>query len=189
MTHEQAAWYDMIYRCQNPKHARYPEYGAVGIKVCKQWCGSEGRQTFTDFMGDKPTPAHVLGRKDMTGNYTPENCAWMTRSEARRLQINTVKVQTMNGPVAAVTLANKLGLPERRTRRRISLHGWSPKQALTRELPMYRKLNAEQAIEIYQARKRGVKCDVLAVKYGCSVNMVSMIGRGLKWANVTGATP
>ena len=186
ITHEQAAWYDMIYRCQRPKHPRYPDYGAKGIKVCKQWCGKEGRQAFVEFMGPKPSPDHVLGRLDMTGNYEPKNVAWMTRSEARRRQVNTVTVDTKDGPVAVVTLAEEIGRDGRNTRRRMTVFGWTADEALNEE-PDYRKLTAEQAIEIYKARQKGEPCAPIAKRYGVSVNLVSQIGNGDKWASVTGA--
>ncbi|MGL6108175.1 hypothetical protein [Romboutsia sp.] len=30
-------WSNMINRCYNPKHTKYPIYGAKGVKVCNEW--------------------------------------------------------------------------------------------------------------------------------------------------------
>lgn len=186
MTHEQAAWYDMVYRCTRKTHPRYKEYGKRGIKVYKAWLGSEGRDAFTSFMGPRPTPQHVLGRLDTSGDYVPGNVAWMTRSELRRLQSNTVKVDTRNGPVALVTLAEKAGKDPRNVRRRVAWYGWEVREALEKEWPDYRKLTDDQAREIYERRQSGETCQALADEYGVSAGLVSQIGTGQKRANATG---
>jgi hypothetical protein len=185
ITHEQAAWYDMIYRCTRPSHARYKDYGAKGIKVHKAWTGREGRHAFTEYMGPKPTPKHVLGRLDMTGDYVPGNVAWMTRSEARRLQVNTVKVETSDGPVAIVTLAEQAGKDPRTARRRVAWSGWKPEDALNKDLAHNRRLTEEQALEIYGRAHGGESCRDLAEEFGVSLNLLYEIRRGDKWGSVT----
>jgi len=185
MTREQACWYDMVYRCTRPDHKRYKDYGAKGIKVYEGWLGEGGREAFTEHMGPRPE-GQVLGRLDMSGDYVPGNVAWMTRSEARRLQKNTVKVDTADGPVAAVTLAEKAGKSPRNVRRRLVAHGWSPKEALGRDLPKYRKLTGDQAIAIFGRARAGESCQDLAIEYGVSLNLIYEIRRGEKWGAVTG---
>lgn len=73
-----SAWRNMIYRCENPRIASYRSYGARGVRVCDRW------HSFEDFakdMGEPPTRAHSIDRKNGLGNYEPSNCVWATKKE------------------------------------------------------------------------------------------------------------
>jgi hypothetical protein len=47
-------------------------------KVCDRW--NESYQNFYDDLGQKPEGT-ILGRHDPDGEFSPENCAWVTRKE------------------------------------------------------------------------------------------------------------
>lgn len=87
-----STWRGMLARCSNQNNKAYKKwYGERGITVCDQWLvrnkkgtnkgWSPGFLTFIEDMGDKPTPEHQLDRIDPNGNYQPDNCRWVTRSE------------------------------------------------------------------------------------------------------------
>ena len=49
------SWRAMRARCNNPANAKFAMYGAVGIKVCKQWNASRtGFARFLADMGERP---------------------------------------------------------------------------------------------------------------------------------------
>jgi hypothetical protein len=72
------SWGDMRYRCSNENCHAYANYGGRGIKVCERW------DSFENFMEDmRPTweKGLCLDRIDPDGDYEPDNCQWLTRSE------------------------------------------------------------------------------------------------------------
>lgn len=70
----------MIARCENPKHISYRSYGKIGIKVCSKW-----RRDFKSFatwsVNNGYSNELILDRIDSDGDYSPENCRWITRTE------------------------------------------------------------------------------------------------------------
>jgi hypothetical protein len=73
-------WWGIIRRCNSPKSAPYPWYGARGISVCKEWANDAGRFiVWAEAHGWKPG-LHI-DRVDNDGNYSPGNCRFVTPKE------------------------------------------------------------------------------------------------------------
>lgn len=90
-TKEYFAWTSMKYRCLNPKHKAFKDYGGRGIKICKRWANS-----FPNFlidMGVAPSPKHTLDRIDNSKGYTPKNCRWGTWKDQSLNKRSTVMVE------------------------------------------------------------------------------------------------
>lgn len=77
-------WRAMRARCLEINHAKYPQYGGKGIKICERW---EKFSNFLEDMGERPL-GKTLDRLDGNGNYEPSNCRWATPTEqnANRLK-------------------------------------------------------------------------------------------------------
>src|SRR5947209_14913688 len=74
---EYRSWASMIQRCYNPKAKAYKYYGGRGITVCERW------RSFANFyadMGKRPEGTSIH-RRDVNGNYEPNNCKWATSKE------------------------------------------------------------------------------------------------------------
>lgn len=72
----------MKNRCNNPKVKGFKYYGAKGVKVCDEW---KDFQTFYDWaMKHGYKEGLTIDRIDPGGDYCPENCEWVTRSENSR---------------------------------------------------------------------------------------------------------
>lgn len=70
-------WATMLARCHIPSQSRYKWYGGRGIKVCERWHIFE--HFFAD-MGDAPEGMEI-DRINVDGDYSPENCRWVTHTE------------------------------------------------------------------------------------------------------------
>jgi hypothetical protein len=80
-------WRGMLDRCYDKKN-KY--YGGKGISVCFEWHAFE---EFEKDMGPSYAPGLTIDRKDSAGDYTKENCWWLTRSEhSRKTQLENPHV-------------------------------------------------------------------------------------------------
>ena len=74
------AWSTMKQRCNNPNDKNYHNYGGRGIKVCNEWL-----KDFSNFYNWAISNGYQEGlsieRKDVNGDYCPENCCWITMKE------------------------------------------------------------------------------------------------------------
>lgn len=69
-------WRGIKRRCLNPKDASYNSYGGRGIKVCEHWMLSFAN--FWDDMNAGWERGLQIDRINNDGDYTPENCQWVT---------------------------------------------------------------------------------------------------------------
>ena len=81
-------WRAMMRRCTVQTDKDYPRYGGKGVSVCSAW------MEYKNFVADmgEPVGDETLDRKDVYGNYTPENCRWAgikTQNRNTRLRANS----------------------------------------------------------------------------------------------------
>lgn len=95
-TVEHRTWANMLNRCNSPTSKSFLNYGARGIRVCERW---DSFENFYADLGPRPSSAHSIDRIDNNGDYSPENCRWVTNEaqirNTRRTRLNEVAVRVL----------------------------------------------------------------------------------------------
>lgn len=88
-------WSGMKTRCENKNAEHYKDYGGRGIKICDEWKDLRNFAKWADETGFEPGKNFSIERKNVNGDYCPENCVWIDRKlqthncrNTRRLTIN-----------------------------------------------------------------------------------------------------
>ena len=122
-------WKSMKARCCDPSSLAYKNYGGRGVTICAEWL--DNPEAFIDWaMTNGHEKGLEIDRINNDGNYTPENCHFVTRSENQR---NTRRNHSLTfaGITQCLTAwAEELGINKNTLRGRINA-GWSVEKALT----------------------------------------------------------
>lgn len=134
-------WACMRQRCYDSARDSWKYYGGRGIKVCDRW--RDSFFAFLEDMGPRP-PGMSLERKDVNGDYGPDNCVWATKSE-QQLNRRDNRVLEFSGERLSISVwARRLGIPRGSIRYRIKA-GWPIEKILT--LPSQRQAERNRAEE------------------------------------------
>ncbi len=117
----------MKNRCYNKNSAHYERYGGRGISICDEWLGDNGVQNFISWsLSHNYNDTLSIDRIDNDGNYSPENCQWITRS------LNSAKGNTKIIPSDGFdTRTSKSSFPKDNISLRYALKGIIAEQGFT----------------------------------------------------------
>lgn len=133
---EYQIWNTMIQRCTNPNQKSYADYGGRGITACNAW--TQSFETFFADMGPRPSPKHMIERRNNTQGYQPDNCLWETRITQNRNKRNNTPVTFENRTQCIAAWAEETGIPAATILYRLT-HKWSIKDALTMSVSLSNK--------------------------------------------------
>lgn len=79
-------WRDMRFRVNNKTWKKAHCYSGRGIKICSEW---DNFMVFRNWaLANGYVEGLTLDRKDNDGNYTPDNCRWVTAQQQALNQRN-----------------------------------------------------------------------------------------------------
>lgn len=130
-------WDNMKQRCCNENSSVFQYYGGKGISVCHEW--SKSFDAFYKWsMENGYNDELQIDRVDVSGNYCPENCRWITRKEQQRNRTNN-HVVSFNGKTRTLAEWEEItGIDAKTLQHRLSRDGWSIEDALTKPKRRYR---------------------------------------------------
>lgn len=142
-------WKSMIKRTINPKDENYKYYGEKGIKVCDEWLNYINFKNWAikeGYDANAPYGEYTLERKEVKGDYCPENCKWATMKEQANNKTNSVFVTFNNETHTYAEWDNILGFNRGTTESRIKILGWEVERALTTKLIHGKHIKCEDKI-------------------------------------------
>lgn len=122
-------WKTMKTRCFNPNCEKYKNYGGRGITVCKEW--KDNFLSFYDWsVNNGYSDCLTIERKDVNGDYCPENCCWIKAENQAANKTTNVRVEYNGETHILAEWSNITGISESELSYRIRA-GWSAEMALT----------------------------------------------------------
>jgi hypothetical protein len=130
-------WCHILGRCNNTTDAKYPWYGARGIKVCERWTVFEN---FYMDMGERPSEEHSIDRINNDGNYEPSNCKWATRFQQAQNKRNNVYVELDGTRMAIAEAERYINIGGGSISQKVRDTGWTHQQVAEYFLAKRRKI-------------------------------------------------
>lgn len=122
-------WNAMMSRCYNSNSKSYCNYGQRGIAVCEAWHDPSVFVEWSKRSGYKE--GLTIDRIDVNGNYSPENCRWIPRSE-QMSNMSTNHLVEFGGKTQTIAQwSRETGIKPTTIMMRLNKYHWSAEKTLT----------------------------------------------------------
>jgi hypothetical protein len=155
---ERRIWLSMLARCYNETHKHYSHYGGRGIKVCTRW--KNDFDAFLKDMGRRPSDRSTIDRIDNDGNYTPENCRWVSYKTNLRNKGNNLRLTHNGETLTLAEWAERTGISRITIGARLR-KGWTTDKALTTKPRQHLTYNGQTKRLTSWAREIGISPDTI----------------------------
>ena len=119
----------MMDRCYRKSAENFDMYGGRGIKVCDEWFFNP--YAFGEWAENNGFQNGLtLERKDVNGNYCPENCTWATPKQQANNRRNTIFLEWNGQRKSVHEWADELGVSASTLKNRY-YRGWSVEEIMT----------------------------------------------------------
>ena len=128
-------WAGMVSRCRDRGNSIFSYYGGRGISVCPEWFVSY--VVFRDWALTHGYYTDLeLDRKDNNGNYTPDNCQWVSESRNCRNRRSNILVSAFgeNKIIIEWWEDPRCSVDYQTLRQRIQKYGWDAERAISTPL-------------------------------------------------------
>lgn len=134
-------WSGIKDRCTNPKSNSAHNYLQRGVKMCDEW-----KNDFTAFYKWALSSGYkdnlTIERKDVNGDYCPENCCWISLGEQAGNRRTNLSIEYNGKTQNLKEWCDELNLNYKRVHNRMSKLGYSFEEAITKPV-MTQKRNKE----------------------------------------------
>lgn len=132
-----SVWNTMRHRCYNEKNKKYKIYGARGITVCDEW--KNNYIAFREWaLSHGYAEGLTLDRKNVEGNYCPENCRWVTQKIQQRNRRNNRLIEYKGQRKLLLEWCEEFNLPFKTVQARLRVLKWSIDKALNTPIEYHR---------------------------------------------------
>ena len=122
-------WRSMRQRCMNPNCYSYKHYGAKGVSVCDEW---QDPKVFSEWAYKNGYADDLtIDRIDVNGNYTPDNCRWVTQKVQQNNRRNNSLLEYNGVTHTTHEWSEIVHISYRTLWARINVRGWNVEKALT----------------------------------------------------------
>ena len=124
-------WKGIKERCFNKNSNAFKNYGERGITVCTEWLGENGFENFYKWaFSNGYSDGLTIERKNVNGNYCPENCCWIPLPQ-QALNTRSNVILEYNGESKPLAQwAKEYGINYAVFHARVRRYGWSIERAL-----------------------------------------------------------
>lgn len=159
-----AIFHGIKRRCYTKSEKRYKDYGGRGIKMCDEWINKEdGFDRFVDWaLENGYNETLTIDRIDVNGDYSPENCRWITLVDQANNKRETLWVDYRGEHIQLMVLCNRLGVSYDTAHDRIYKRGWTVERAI--ETPSQQEGSLRK------------KCKAAGINYGTVISRIQKFG-------------
>lgn len=127
----------MKSRCYDTNSPRYCYYGEKGVRVCDEWLNSP--LSFYEWAINNGYKGNLtIERKDVNGDYSPENCKWATHKEQCNNRTTNRIIEYNSHKYTMAQLSEKFKISYFTLRGRLD-RGWTIEEALNTPTHQQRK--------------------------------------------------
>lgn len=121
----------MKARCYSKYNKSYKNYGGRGILICEEWLRDV--RVFVNWAEENGyREGLTIERIDVNGNYSPENCTWVTRNDQMNNMRRNIFITFENQTKTLAQWARIINIKFETLYYRIVTAKWNVKDALTK---------------------------------------------------------
>jgi hypothetical protein len=171
----------ILQRCNDPRNE---DYGGRGITICDEW-----RSSYIAFREWALSHGYrddlTIERKDVNGNYTPENCEWIPHPDQQANKRTTVHLTAFGETkhLSAWTRDPRCIVPEYTLRRRVDA-GWDDELAIGTPQRTVHCLEEADIPRVREMIAEGRTLQEIADEFDVGVSTIMDIKAGRAWASV-----